>query len=204
MAETAASAPTAEGRPRRWRPQRSARRPLLLAAIVVVALIGSAIGLVLSARASTAAIDRPRLTDFAPDATVDGAIPPAGRLARGAVVASGPTAKARLNWDGGALADLGGDGHLTVRAEGMGIDLRDGLFGALVAPQPDGRRFVVGTPFGEVVTSDGQFTVILSSVAAVVHVDAGHVRVRPNEPAGAAEREAAVGETVRLERAAKP
>jgi hypothetical protein len=194
MAEAAADPKSA---PKRWRPERQPRKPWLIAIIAVLGVVVVITAVAINMRTAAAANDRPRVVESQPDAAVDGAAPPAGRLPAGAVVASGAKDKLRLQWDDGSLIDLGAGGKLALRDAGKGLDLRDGIFGALVSPQEDGRRFVVGTPFGEVSASDGQFSVILSSVAAVVHAQSGHVRVKPT---AGAERELPPGETARLER----
>jgi ferric-dicitrate binding protein FerR (iron transport regulator) len=129
------------------------------------------------------------------DATLDGGPAPRGRLPAGAELAAGRTAKLRLQWDDGILVDLGVEGRLAVRRAGLGLELRDGILGALVSPLPDGRAFAVGTPFGEVLCGDGQFSVILSSKVAIVHVETGTVRVKPK---GGTEQAVPVGETTRM------
>jgi ferric-dicitrate binding protein FerR (iron transport regulator) len=196
MADAAVDPKAATAAPRRWRPERKPRTPWLIAVIAVLGVAVVIAAVAINMRTAAAANDRPRVVESQSDATVDGAPSPAGRLRAGAEVAAGAKDKLRLQWDDGSLIDLGAGGKLALRATGKGVDLRDGIFGALVSPQDDGRRFVVGTPFGEVSASDGQFSVILSSVAAVVHAQAGHVRIRPST---GAERELPPGETARLE-----
>jgi ferric-dicitrate binding protein FerR (iron transport regulator) len=160
----------------------------------VVAVVAA---VAINMRTAAGANDRPRVVESQPDATVDGGPPPAGRLRAGAEVAAGAKDKLRLQWDDGSLIDLGAGGKLALRAGGKGLDLRDGIFGALVSPQDDGQRFVVDTPFGEVAAVDGQFSIILSSAAAVVHAQSGHVRVKPS---AGPERDLPPGETARLEK----
>jgi ferric-dicitrate binding protein FerR (iron transport regulator) len=164
--------------PRRWRPQRSPRRPGLIIAIAVLGVAAVVVAVTINARTAAAAGDRPRLIESGADATVDGGAPPADRLRAGAQVVAGK-AKLRLQWDDGSIADLGADGKLAILPAGKGLELRDGFFGALVSPQEDNRRFVVTTPFGEVATGGGRFTIILSSAVAIVHADAGYVRIKP-------------------------